>query len=338
MTAPEPGTGEQRPCSRGQWCASRTVTTEGGERVTTPAMGYQAFCRSDTALIAARLHPQHGLPAAYWWLRADLGNPVRRGEMVRVPFGPRMLLSEYYDLLMRRITEVLCSWEGRVLAIWEQRAREAGRSSARTPARTSSDAHENAKAAARYLSDNLSVLFAAPPEPMLRRVPSAELKAAESWRASSPVRALWQDALLHDNANGMAVIRPSLSGADAGTEILDLFSRCLSALGQIGPPAEVLDGVPCRVCGVMGLERAEPPSDPEREADWSRCPNLACGDRMDLKTYRQWTSRYEAWVKSLGPLTCRRCELAKGDPEKYSHQDCIYPGCECADRGHPRAA
>jgi len=325
VAEPPAGTESQRECHRGPWCTGyRLIPGDNGTTLRVPGVAHAAFCLADTALIAARLHPRRGLPAAYWWLRADLGNPVRRGEMVRVPFGPRMLLSEYYDMLMRRITEVLCSWERRV--------REVHHLSDPVP---EADGHKVvARAAATIGGERLSSLLACPPEPMLRRVPSGELKAAEG-RVCSPVLALWQDAILHDNANGTAVIRASLSGAGAGTEILDLFSRCLSALGQVAPPAELLDGVPCRSCDAMGLERAEPPSDPEIPAMHSRCP--VCRAEMDLATYRDWSAWYSEWAKGLGPVTCQRCLNADRDPGRHSHRDCIYGGCECAARGHPRA-
>jgi hypothetical protein len=318
---PEAGTDGQRECAREAFCTGyRLVPAGDGTSRRAPGLAYQAFCAADTALITARLHPRHGLPAAYWWLRAEIGSPVRRSEMLRVPFGPRMPLSEYYDLLMRRILEVLCSWEDRV--------REAARLSAPAP---EPDPHKAAGRAAKTLADRLSVLFARPAEPMVRHIPSGELRAADSWRASSPVLALWQDAALCANADGMATIRAALPGPAAGIEILDLHARCLTALGQIAPPAEVFDGIPCRVCGTVGLERAEPPPDPAIEADWSRCPDPSCGDRMKLATYRQWVTRYSAWAQSLETLTCRRCEAG-------NCAECVFPGCECAGDGHREAA
>jgi hypothetical protein len=133
--------------------------------------------------------------------------------------------------------------------------------------------------------------------------------------------------VVYANRDGMATILAALSGAHAGLEIIDLHRRCLSALGEVATHPEVLDGVPCRVCGTLGLERAEPPSDPKAEADYSRCPALSCGDRMTLTTYRQWVKRYEAYIRSAGPLTCQRCQ--NGDCA-----ECIFAGCECAADRH----
>lgn len=317
----------QRSCARKEWCTGyRMVPQDDGTSKREPDLTYQAFCRADTTLIAEYLSGDLGLPAAWSRLGADIGDPARRGTMVRIPFGPRMVLSEYYDLLMRRIAEVLCSYEERV--------RDAARLTPADTERSRRPAfqHLTVQNAASTLAIHLSALLALPDGPVLRHIPSAELKAAgEPKRVlRSPVLELWQDAVVLANRDGMATILTETSGAGAGTEILDLHRRCLSALGEVATHPELLDGIPCRVCGIMGLVRAEPPSDPKREPDYSRCPDLSCGDRMDLKTYRQWCVRYEAWAKDLAPLTCQRC--SKGD-----HGECIYEGCECAARGHPEA-
>src|SRR5581483_8236402 len=50
-------------------------------------------------------------------------------------------------------------------------------------------------------------------------------------------------------------------GAAAGNEILDLHWRARKLLGETKDRPESLDGIPCRSCEAMGLERAEPPSD-----------------------------------------------------------------------------
>ena len=314
----------QHECARGDWCTGyRLVPAGDGTSKRAPGLTYQAFCRADTALIAGHLSGGQDLLAAYGRLAAEMGNPARRGEMVRVPFGPRMLLSEYYDMLMRRTTEVLCSYEERV------------RTAARlAPADTERSRRHEGRAvgqACRTLSTHLSVLLALPEGPVFRHIPSGELKAADNWRATSPVLDLWQDAVVYANRDGTATILAALSGAGAGTEILDLHRRCLTALGEVATHPEILDGVPCRVCGNPYLERAEPPSDPKAEANYSRCPSMACGDRMKLETYRAWVKRYEAWARSLGPLTCQRCA-------NENCGQCIYPGCECAANGHPAAA
>lgn len=329
-TAAEPhaGTEGQRECARQEWCTGyRLVAQDDGTSKRAPGLAYTAFCRADTAVIADNLSAETGLAAAWSRLAADIGDPVRRGTMVRVPFGPRMVLSEYYDLLMRRITEVLCSYEERV--------RDAARLVPADTQRSRRPAYQHlvVENAAATLSVHLSVLLALPEGPVLRHIASAELKAAGEPRRvlRSPVLELWQDAIMLANRDGMATLLAGLDGTSAGLEVLDLHRRCLSALGEVATHPELLDGVPCRSCGTIGLERAEPPSDPKAPADYSRCPDASCGDRMDLATYRAWCKRYETWAKDLGPLTCARC--AKGD-----HGECVYEGCQCAAIGHPEAA
>ena len=323
---------EQRTCARADWCTGyRIVPASDGTSKRAPGLTWQVFCDADTNLIAGHLDPGRGLPAAWLRLAADIGDPARRGQVIHVPFGPRMLLSEYYDMLMRRIAEVLCSYEERVRDVARLVPLDTQASALRDPYRAVTQA-------ARTLSAHLSALLALPPGPMMRHVPAGEISYRVLERTASPVLAIWQDATRvgSRSRDGTAMIMPVLSGAGAGLEILDLHRRCLAALGEVATHPEILDGIPCRCCGVMGLERAEPPSDPKTEADFSQCPSFSCADRMKLETYRAWVKRYEAWVKGIGPLTCRRCEIAA--EKKTDHGQCIYPGCECARYGHQRAA
>jgi hypothetical protein len=303
----------QQECARDQWCSGyRLVPQDGGGSRREPGLSYQAFCGPDVALITGYLSAQ-GLPSAYGRLAAEIGDPPRAGTLIRVPFGPRMLLSEYYDMLMHRIRDALCSYEERVRT-----------AASLAPLDTRHSSHRDGRLAvdqaARILSAHLSAFLALPPEPMLRHIPSAEL-----------TRTPWQDAVVLRRQDGMATLLGDFSGAEGGNEIFDLYRRCLSALGEVATQPEIFDGIPCRSCGVMGLERAEPPSDPKTEADYSRCPSFSCGDRMKLGTYRAWVARYTAWASSLGTLTCRRCENG-------TCEQCVYVGCECAAAGHWRAA
>lgn len=319
------GSEGQRECARKAWCTGyRLVPQDDGTSKHAPGLTYTAFCRADTAVIAEYLSEDLGLPAAYGRLAADIGDPAKRGTVIRVPFGPRMILSEYYDMLMRRIAEVLCSYEERVRDA--ARLAPADTEYSRRPAFQ----HLAVTGAAGTLFRQMSVLLALPEGPLIRHIPSTELKAAgEPKRVlRSPVLELWQDAVVLANRDGMARLLADLSGVSAGLEILDLHRRCLSALGEIATRPELLDGVPCRSCGTIGLERAEPPSDPAMEAYYSRCPEMSCGDRMSLDTYRKWCARYKAWAEEAGPLKCQRCV-------NEDHAECVYAGCECAADGHP---
>ena len=119
-------------------------------------------------------------------------------------------------------------------------------------------------------------------------------------------------------------------GADAaGNEIIDLHWRARRHLGETKPPPESFDGVPCRNCDEMALERAEPPSDPKSEASKSRC--ALCKDEMDDAEFAQWCEMYSSWARGAGVQECRRCALGR-------HADCVWNLCSCAAGGHLTAA
>lgn len=311
---PEPGQGEQQECARGTYCAGyRLVPDAAGINRRTPGLTYQGFCVADTALIAEKLGE---LPAAFGRLEADLGSPVRRGEMIRVPFGPAIPLSEYYDGLIRQIAPGLRAWESRVAEIKHLSADLAPPLSL-----------DGVRTAAGTLGRHLSVLLALQPAWMSLTIPRPPGRAGMP-PSLADLEEQYGDCEIVRFTIDSVTVMAQRSGTDAGLEIFGWHRKCDLALGETAARPELLDGIPCRVCGDLGLARAEPPSDPAAEPDWSRCPNLACGDRMDLKTYRAWVARYEAWARSAGPLTCQRCL-------DDHHSWCIYGGCECATAGHP---
>jgi hypothetical protein len=119
------------------------------------------------------------------------------------------------------------------------------------------------------------------------------------------------------------------SGAHAGNEILELHWRARRILGETRPQPESFDGVPCRRCDVMTLERAEPPSDPKLPANHSRCPK--CGDEMARKTFIEWADTYASFARSGGIKKCKRCSLATP-----RHDECCWHACSCQDGEHPR--
>jgi hypothetical protein len=47
-------------------------------------------------------------------LAAEIGNPVKNGQMIRMPFGPRIPIRIDIDTLMRAIVESMSSWHERV--------------------------------------------------------------------------------------------------------------------------------------------------------------------------------------------------------------------------------
>jgi hypothetical protein len=128
---------------------------------------------------------------------------------------------------------------------------------------------------------------------------------------------------------GWVTILDRLDGAAAGSEILDLHWRARRLLGETKARPEEFDGVPCRSCECMTLERAEPPSDPSLAASHSRCPG--CGDEMDRETFAEWAGTYASWARGAGIKKCRRCSLV--EPK---HEECCWHACSCAEGEHPR--
>lgn len=313
-----PGTEGQRECARKDWCAGyRMVQQDDGTFKRQPGLTYQPFCVADTALIGEKLGE---LPEAFARLEADLGDPVRRSEMIRVPFGPAIPLSEYYDSLMRQIAPQLCAWAARVRAV----------KPLSPPPQVPVLSPIAVEHAAVTLKRNLSALLALQPGWMTRTFTRPPGRAGQP-PSITDLEAEYGDCEIVRFGIDSVTLMVQCGGIDAGMEILSLHRKCSVALGEAATRPELLDGIPCRSCGVMGLERAKMPSDPKTEADYSRCPE--CGDRMALETYRAWVDRYEAWVKTLDPLTCARCTNGNCG-------QCIYEGCECAAAGHtePRAA
>jgi hypothetical protein len=115
------------------------------------------------------------------------------------------------------------------------------------------------------------------------------------------------------------------TGTDAGLDILDLHRRARSVLGRTKARPEEFDGVPCRQCGDMALESAEPPSNPKQEAMHSKC--ASCLHLMDYKTFKGWAKWYAGWAGHGGVTVCRRCQ-------RGLHEQCAWDACTCRLRGH----
>jgi hypothetical protein len=177
---------------------------------------------------------------------------------------------------------------------------------------------ETVDAAVTILAAHLNALLALAPEPMMRVMTPRE---AEEW-ADDP------DVFTVVRGSGEAHVLRPMSGADAGNEILDLQYRARRILHETKAAPESFDGVPCRACEDIALERAEPPSDPKTPAMKSRC--ASCGDTMDDSEYKDWSVRYKKWAETAGLPSCRRC--ARGD-----HEQCSWPACPCRHAGHAAA-
>ena len=127
--------------------------------------------------------------------------------------------------------------------------------------------------------------------------------------------------------DGWVQVTRHLGAAAAGNEIIDLHYRARRHLGETKPPPESFDGVPCRACDEMALERAEPPGDPDIPASHSRC--ALCKDEMSRGDFAQWAEMYASWARGAAIQECRRCSLG-------NHEECCWHACSCAGGFHPR--
>jgi hypothetical protein len=183
-----------------------------------------------------------------------------------------------YDELIRDMLLILCSWE------------EAVRMAAQlTPLDTVMSRRRRDEIALPAAVTLLIAHF-----DRLLVLPSAPMRRIRSMRSAAelPEGTL---GLVHP-AGGYAEIIIDLDGADAGLEIAALHYRARSALRQTSPPPERLEGIPCRRCEVLGLERAAPPRSPDGPEYWSECTQ--CGQLMTRDEYVTWVRLYAAWVES----------------------------------------
>jgi hypothetical protein len=127
--------------------------------------------------------------------------------------------------------------------------------------------------------------------------------------------------------DGWVQVTRHLAAAAAGNEIIGLHYRARRHLGETRPPPESLDGIPCRQCDEMALERAEPPGNPEIPASHSRC--ALCRDEMDREEFSQWAEMYASWAHAAQIQVCRRCSLDRCE-------DCCWAQCSCDAGDHPR--
>lgn len=265
---PEPDEDGLRDCARGGWCSGYKIITEDGKQKRTPGRGYQPFCPKDRRLIETDLSQ---IPAQFVFLAAEIGNPVKNGQMIRMPFGPRIPIRIDIDTLMRAIVESLSTWHERV----------AERDSLTYPyARTSKLQRQMiaVRNAERVLIHRVDALLA------LDSQPAARTRRVRTER--DPEGRATEDITENED----------LDGIDAGMEIFTLRYLCRAVLGETNARPEELLGVPCRreECDKIALRRAELPSDPKVPSWWSEC--WVCGDRMGEDEYREWTRWYAAWA------------------------------------------
>ena len=266
---PEPDEDGKRACARGDWCSSYVIVTEDGNARRQPERGYQPFCPKDRRLLETDLAQ---MPAQFVHLAAEIGNPVKNGQMIRMPFGPRMPIRIDIDTLMRAIVESLASWHERV----------ADADSLTYPSAELSKLQRQMVAvrdAERVLVHRVEPLLALGKQPM-GRTRKVVTERDPKGRAS-------EDSWEFED----------LDGEDAGMEIFTLRYLCRAVLGETRAKPEELLGVPCRreECDKPALRRAERPSDPDAPGWWSECS--ICGDRLTEEEYRDWTVRYARWAQ-----------------------------------------
>lgn len=266
---PEPDEDGKRDCARGDWCSSYTIVTADGVTIRKPERGYQPFCPKDRRLIETDLAQ---MPAQLVHLAAEIGNPARNGQVIHVPFGPRIPIRLDIDTLMRAIVESLSSWHERV----------AEADSLSYPLTDLSRFQRQMVAvrdAERVLVHRVDALLA------LGKLPMGRTRRVVTER--DPKGRASEDAWEYED----------LDGTDAGMEIFTLRWLCRAVLGETKAKPEELLGVPCRVeeCDKLALRRAELPSDPKAPVWWSECS--ACGDRLTEEEYREWTVRYARWAQ-----------------------------------------
>lgn len=258
-----------RPCARGDFCASATRERhEDGTVTRVPAMCYQAFCHADRSVIGECLG---AVAATYRRLGASIGDHVVAESLTRSPFGPSIPLRGDIDELQRGLVDAVMTWRERLAAVgrlsmpptaaWRRRA-------------LNGHAATLLDESAPVLLAHLDAVLALEPEPMMRPASSPASRTGE-------VLAAYGDAVL-------AVA----GGADAGLEFLRLDYLARSALYETPAPVVRLLGVPCRECSRRSL-RLAPPKQHDSDADlFSIC--TVCRDAMDEPDYRAWS---KAWAR-----------------------------------------
>ena len=208
-------TGEQRPCARGERCASRDHNGE-------PALGPRVLCTADRDILHRCIEQ---LPELYLELWMRLGTKNTSSDGPRISGGgktPPTPIRLDIEALMARMLEILTSWEERVRYVAGLDMSHIGQPRRHGVAITSM---------CRTLASHLDALLALEPEPMNRSVPE------------TAVQSLPDDAEGHVRPAGWAVLIQDLGGADAALEIFSLHAAARSKLGHTPQHHDLL--TPC---------------------------------------------------------------------------------------------
>jgi hypothetical protein len=218
----------QRPCARGKWCASR-------DRNNDPAQGPRALCSVDRDFLIEAIGR---LPEMYLELYLILGERGAGSDGPRVSGGgktPPIPVRPDVDALMRRIVDVLSSWEERVRVVARLSGPDTGLSRRRRDGVAMSTM-------CRTLAAHVDVLLALEAEPMMRDMDI------------SLHQRLPEDAtgFVHTSA-GWIGYQTELGGGDAAREIFSLHEACRSKLGWRPQHVDLL--TPCWRCEQRMLRR-----------------------------------------------------------------------------------
>jgi hypothetical protein len=279
---------DARLCARREHCGDAQPDENG--LVSARAKPGLPFCARCVGAIGRALA---AMPQRHAWLRARIGEFPARAARVWVSGtrDPRCAVIRLdVEALTRDMTETLCGWEERV----------ADAEGLHRPGTALSRRRREKVALAGAVStlgipERLEVLLGLPPAPMARYVP-----LTRRMTAPPPGVTGW----VHKTA-GYMVINEDRSGADAGLDILSLSWQARRLLGEVIPPPERLDGVPCRACGALALEAC---AEPEYRS-WC----AQCGDLLTPGEYLDWIRLYAARVRRQVAAG----ELEPADPAGY---------------------
>jgi hypothetical protein len=194
----------QRPCARGERCASANRNHE-------PALGPRTLCSADRGILHNTIER---LPELYLELWMRLGTKGSSSDGPRVSGGgktPPTPIRLDIEALMARMIDVLSGWEERVQVIANLNLDSIGRPRRHGVAMTTM---------CRTLAAHIDVLLALEPEAMNSHI--SEEKVAK----------LPENVVALIQLDGSAFVIEDLDGGDAANQILELQHAARSKLGH----------------------------------------------------------------------------------------------------------
>lgn len=280
--------GGDKPCGRGERCASATRNQgDDGTWRRVPANSYQVLCPTDRSILSDCVL---AMPAAHRRLGATIGEQPVREVLRHAPFGPSVLLRTDIDLYMRLLTDTVMTWHERVAQV----ARLSCQPTVQWRARSlNGHAVTLLDETVPVLHAHLDALLSLQAEPMIRP-------------ACSPAAKLGDILAEHDDT-----VLVVAGGEVAALELMALDYAVRSVLGEIPAPVTRLLGVACKTCQRHSLVLAPPPlhessDEYDEKADaYSVCQ--ICGDEMSGKAYRNWC---RAWARYYSAQTVTPAMMA----------------------------